>query len=398
MADGVSEPAAEVVTTRDTVSLGLLAAGHLSVDLCQGAVPAMLPFLVQERGLNYAAAGGLVLAQTLSSSVVQPIFGQLSDRRSSPWLLPAGVATAAIGVGVASLLPTYPLIWLAIAVSGVGVAAYHPDGARYANFASGARRATGMSYFAVGGNLGFAAGPIVATPVLLLFGLEGGWLIAVLPFVAAGALLMGLGRIESHRGHALARSGIHRRGHDDWPAFGRLTVALLARSVVFYGLNTFIPLFWVAVLGQSKAAGGFALSLFLLTGVAGTLVGGRLADRFSKKWLVVAGFAVSAPLIVAVALIRSSWLADLALVPMALAVYAPSSVTTLYGQELLPSRMGFASGVTLGLSLSFGGVMAPVVGRIGDAYGLPVAVLLLAALPLAALPLLLSLPDRVRAR
>jgi FSR family fosmidomycin resistance protein-like MFS transporter len=398
MADGITEPAAANVRSLDTVSLGMLAAGHLSVDLCQGAVPAMLPFLVQERGLTYAAAGGLVLAQTASSSVVQPIFGQLSDRRSSPWLLPAGVATAAVGVGIATLLPSYPLIWLAIAVSGIGVAAYHPDGARYANFASGTRRATGMSYFAVGGNLGFATGPIVATPVLLLFGLQGGWLIGILPLVIAGALLIGLRRIESHRGHALARSGIHGQGRDDWPAFGRLTVALLARSVVFYGLNTFIPLFWVAALGQSKAAGGFALSLFLLTGVVGTLAGGRLADRFSKKWLVLAGFAFSAPLIAVVALIRAPWLADVALVPTALALYAPASVMTLYGQELLPSRMGFASGVTLGLSLSFGGVMAPVVGRIGDAYGLPAAVLLMAALPAAALPLVLSLPDRMRAR
>src|SRR5437763_5593734 len=136
----------------DRPMLALLSAGHFSVDLSQGAVPAMLPFFVHDRHLSYAAAAGLVLAQTISSSVLQPLFGQLTDRRPAPWLLPAGVALAGVGLGAAALMPTYGLIWFAVAVSGVGVAAYHPEGARYASYASGGRRATGMSILSVGGN------------------------------------------------------------------------------------------------------------------------------------------------------------------------------------------------------------------------------------------------------
>src|SRR5207245_2102135 len=147
----------------------------------------------------YAAAAGLVLAQTVSSSVLQPLFGQLTDRWPAPWLLPAGVAVAGAGLGAAALLPTYGLIWLAIGVSGIGVAAYHPEGARYARYASGSRRATGMSFFSVGGNAGFAAGPVLATPILLLLGLRGGWAIGALPVAVAAALTLGLGRIESGR-------------------------------------------------------------------------------------------------------------------------------------------------------------------------------------------------------
>ncbi|HSR26471.1 MAG TPA: MFS transporter, partial [Candidatus Eisenbacteria bacterium] len=91
----------------DRLTLGLLSAGHFSVDFSQGAIPAMLPFLVAERHLSYAAAAGLVLAQTISSSVLQPLFGRLTDRWPAPWLLPGGVAVAGIGVGAAALLPTY---------------------------------------------------------------------------------------------------------------------------------------------------------------------------------------------------------------------------------------------------------------------------------------------------
>src|SRR5205807_2488986 len=162
------------------------------------AVPAMLPFFIRERHLSYAAAAGLVLAQTVSSSVLQPLFGQLTDRLPAPWLMPAGVALAGLSLGAAALLPTYQLIWLAIAVGGLGVAAYHPEGARYASYASGGRRATGMSVFSVGGSAGFATGPILATPVLLVFGLRGGWALALPPLLIAVAPTAGPRRIDAH--------------------------------------------------------------------------------------------------------------------------------------------------------------------------------------------------------
>ncbi|MFZ0218449.1 MAG: MFS transporter, partial [Candidatus Dormiibacterota bacterium] len=179
----------------DRAALGLLAIGHLSADFCQGTVPAMLPFLVQERHLSYAAAAGLVLGQTVSSSVVQPIFGRLSDRWPMPWLLPAGLLVAGVGIGLSTQLHVYAAVWLAIAASGLGIAAFHPEGARYARRASGARRVSGMSVFSVGGNAGFALGPLVTTPLLLLLGLEGGWVLGLLPVAVAGALLAGRRRV-----------------------------------------------------------------------------------------------------------------------------------------------------------------------------------------------------------
>jgi len=160
----------------------------------------MLPFFVRDRYLSHAAAGGLVLAWTISSSVLQPLFGGLTDRRSASLLMPAGVAVAAAGLVAAVLLPTYGLIWFAIAVSGVGAAAYHPEGAHYTTYASGDLRATGMSFFSVGGNAGFAAAPVLAT--LLLLGLCGCWLIALVPLAVAAALRVQLRRLDAHRAAA----------------------------------------------------------------------------------------------------------------------------------------------------------------------------------------------------
>src|SRR5215207_5338093 len=169
--------------------MGVLSSGHLFTDLNQGAVAALLPFLISERGLSLAAAGALVFAATVSSSLVQPLFGIFSDRTPIPALMPLGVLLAGVGMALVGVAPSYPLIFASVVVSGVGVAAFHPEAARFANYVSGARRARGMSFFSVGGNAGFALGPLVATPLVLVFGLPGTLFLA-LPAVLMGAVLL----------------------------------------------------------------------------------------------------------------------------------------------------------------------------------------------------------------
>jgi FSR family fosmidomycin resistance protein-like MFS transporter len=378
----------------DRLALALLSAGHLSVDLCQGAIPAMLPFFIRERHLSYAAAAGLVLAQTASSSVLQPLFGQLSDRRPAAWLMPAGVALGGCGLAASALLPTYGWIWLAIAVGGIGVAAYHPEGARYASHASGGRRAAGMSIFSVGGNAGFALGPVLATPVMLLLGLRGGSAIALVPLAVAVALTAGLPRVAGHRPEP---AGAHQAAagaaaDDRWGAFLTLTGAILSRSILFYGLNTFVPLYWIGVLHQPPGAGGVALATLLIAGAAGTLLGGRLGDRFSRRSVVLVSLALIGPLLLALLLTSQPLAAGALLVPLGLCLYVPSSLMVVLGQEYLPGRMGTASGVTLGLALSVGGVVTPGLGLVADHAGLRDAMLLLLTMPVLATALALRLP------
>src|SRR5688500_17375775 len=136
----------------DPRAMTALSAGHLATDFANGALPALLPFLVERFDLSYARAGLLMLASAISSSVVQPAFGLLSDRRGAVWLLPAGVAVCGVGIALAAAAPEYWLVVALVTVSGLGSAAYHPEGSKFAVFASGPRRASGMSFFSIGGN------------------------------------------------------------------------------------------------------------------------------------------------------------------------------------------------------------------------------------------------------
>ncbi len=142
-----------------------LSGGHFTTDFAGGALPALVPFIHDRFHLNYLLSAVLILASSISSSVIQPLFGLWSDRHGALWLIPLGVGLAGLGIaGLASDAPGYWLVVGLVVVSGVGVAAFHPEGAKFAAYASGARRASGMSVFSVGGNVGFALGPAVTAP------------------------------------------------------------------------------------------------------------------------------------------------------------------------------------------------------------------------------------------
>jgi FSR family fosmidomycin resistance protein-like MFS transporter len=169
--------------------MAALSSGHLATDLAQGSLPALLPFFVVKFDLSYTMAAALVLGATISSSLIQPAFGAWSDVRGALWLLPSGVALAGVGMALAAVAPTYPLVMLAVLAAGVGVAAYHPEGSKFASYVSGEQRASGMAFFSVGGNLGFALGPVLASGVVIALGLTGGLLIALPGLVVAAGLL-----------------------------------------------------------------------------------------------------------------------------------------------------------------------------------------------------------------
>ncbi len=376
--------------------LGTLLLGHLMTDLNQGMLPALLPFFVAEKGLSYTAAGGLVLAANVASSVVQPLFGFLADRRPSPWLIPAGVAAAGTGIALSGIAPTYTLIAVAAALSGLGVAAYHPEGARAAAFASGERRAWGMSIFSTGGNLGVATGPLVVTPLVLGFGLKASLVLLVPMLLTAAFLVTQLPRLSALQPDARG-GGAAPAAPDRWGAFARLTVTIASRSVVFVGIVTFLPLHLSATHGTSKADAASALALLLGSGVVGTLVGGRLADRHGRRIVVLLSLAALAPLELGLALAPDVRLAALLLVPVGFALFAPFSVLVVMAQEYLPNRIGTASGLTVGLAVTIGGLAAPLLGAVADRHGVAAPLVLVAALPLLAIATAVTLPDdRVR--
>jgi FSR family fosmidomycin resistance protein-like MFS transporter len=359
----------------DRRAMGLLSLAHLADDVNQSFLPALLPFLIAHRGLDYTSAATLIFAANASSSVVQPAIGWLADRKPLPWIIPAGLLFAGGGVALVGVAPTYGLMLIAALLSGLGVAAFHPEAARLANFVAGDRKATGMRWFAAGGNAGFAIGPLFASFAVVSFGLRGS-LFALFP-VCAMALVFTL-ELPRLRGFVpKSRSVADVAKRDDWPAFARLSAFVVFRAMTFIGLVAFVPLYFVNVLHASAQAASIALTVLLGCGVLGTLAGGPAADRYGRRTLLIWSTGASAVLIFAFIAATANvtspaiWTISFAGVAViGFALVASQASYVVLAQEYLPNRMGVASGVTLGLAVSLGGVASPVLGAIGDAHGL----------------------------
>ena len=373
----------------DKKKILLVSLGHLSCDINGGALPAILPFLRSAFDLSYQATGGLMFAYACLSSMIQPLFGLLSDRFSKPWFIPLGVLLAGCGLAAIGWMPGYWGIFAAIGLSGVGAALFHPEGARFANAVSGQNKGTGMSLFSIGGNGGFVLGPLLATACLGAFGLPGTTIFAVLAVMTAGTLVWSIARMEATKkagavaggkaGPALSAEG-ETPGENNWREFLKLTVSIVTRSITFVGFNTFIPLYWVSSFGQSTATGAIALTFFSVCGVISNFFGGMLADKFGYRTVIRVVFALMPPVVAGFSLSNNLYAAWALLPLLGFVLYAPFSAQVVLGQQYLAKNIGFASGITLGLATSLGGVVAPLLGWIADHYGMAATFQSLAAL------------------
>lgn len=361
----------------DKKKIFLVSLGHLSCDINGGALPAILPFLITAYGFDYQAAAGLMFAFSCLSSIIQPAFGYLSDKLSKPWFIPVGVLLAGGGLASIGFLHSYWAIFAAIALSGVGAALFHPEGARFANKVSGASKGTGLSLFSIGGNSGFVFGPMLAVAAIGAFGMPGTSVFGLIALVMSVILLYQLSHLSGMKKtetESAKAAGETEEVKNNWKEFSKLTLAIISRSVLFVGCNTFIPLYWIHNFGQSKAAGAAALTCFCTFGVISNFIGGMLSDRFGYLRIIRLSYVVLIPSIVLFGLVDNLYAAFALLLPLGFSLYAPFSSMVVLGQKYLAKNIGFASGVTLGLATSMGGIVAPLLGWIADGYGLPRAI------------------------
>lgn len=371
----------------------LFSLGHFAVDWCQGAVPALLPYFILQYDLSYREAATLIFANMMVASVIQPVFGYYSDKVSKPWFVPLGPLLAGASVVWIGFSTSYASLFVAAMMCGLGSSLFHPEGALMVNRIAGGEKGRALGAFSVGGNAGFAVGPAAAGLCAYGVGIEGLALFGVVNAAIAAALFFCMPRAlrAAAQSEAAAKK---KRGaaENDWASFGKLSVIILARALGFTLCNTFIPLYWIHVLGTDEGAGSTALSILFTVGACLTYGGGLLADRFSMRTIIRGAFLVMIPAMFLLTNSTDVTVATALLLPAAAAIFMPYSPIVVLGQTYLAKNAGFASGVTLGLTTTLGGLFAPVVGWAADLWGLQNALQILWAAGIAGLAAAMSLP------
>lgn len=381
-----------------TTPLLLLTAGHFVTDLSQGALPILLPYLKDLFSLSYAQIGTIILIQNLTSSVIQPLFGYLTDKVSLPWLLPTGILLAGTGFALTGFAPSYSVLLAIVILTGLGVASFHPQASRSANLVShSAVRGRSMGLFSVGGNFGMASGSMAMTLLLLL---PGGLHNTIWFLLPAG--LTSLAFLQLRR-HLVIGSEIKKEQATPLtPTQSSVPKALLAilllfifiRSSIHTGLSTYIPLYYINYLNGDPLYASYLLTIFLLGGVAGTFCGASLSDRFGRKMIILVSMLVSFPLIALIPL--TSGLITLLLVSViGFALISSFATTVVLAQEMMPHRIGMAAGLTIGFSIGLGGLGATLLGAFADHFGIAGVFTVLAVLPLFGAVCVLRLPGKL---
>ncbi len=359
----------------------LLMTGHFCTDLCQGALVATFPFLVVYSGFTYTEVAMLVFAANVVSAIIQPLFGWMSDRKARPWLMALGCFLAGFGLAGVGLMSNYLLIIASAMVSGCGVAMFHPEGGRLANLVASKQKGTSMSIFAVGGNVGWAIGPMVAVASIGFFGISGTF-VPLIPAAIVALVLLTKNRTFGSFGLVDKSVASDPDQKEHWGFFTLVMAVVSTRSVGMTIITTYAALFLMTELGQSEQIGSLMITIYALFGAVATISSGKVSGRIGVQRLMQISYTALSAVIILFAFCRILPLSAVLIACIGLLQSIAYPSTVVLGQSFIPHHLGTASGLTYGVAICIGGLLSPLFGMIGDAIGLTPVILMSAGVVL----------------
>ena len=375
-----------------------LAIGHLVTDMQAGALPIVLPQLKELFSLSYSQLAAIVLLQNIMSSVIQPAFGYLTDKRSLPRFLPLCAAMAGAGFAFVGWVSSYSLLLCTVIFISLASATYHPQASKTVNFLSDdTNRTQNMGIFSIGGNAGMAVGSILMT---FLLGLAGG-LHNTMYFAIPGLLVFVLmakampDYIRVNKEHELKQAQQASQGTSEKISYWALFLILFyifMRSSIHSGISTYLPLYFMKFRGFEAVAASSLVSGFLLGGVAGNYIGAILSDKLGARKILLGSITLSIPAIYCITIATTQFFTMFSVVMAGFFIIGSFATTIIIAQCMLPNNVGMASGLTIGFSVGLGGFGVTILGALADKFGLPAVMQLMAWLPIIAAVVAIGIP------
>ena len=363
---------------------------HCINDFGQGSLAALIPFFIANFGLNYYQSASIIFCNTIVASVAQPILGYVADRWRVPWFIPVGFSITLVSISAIALATSYEMILALSLLAGVGAALFHPEAALLVNRMQSNELGNAMGRFAVGGSAGFALGPLLAGGVYV-FGGQFLWLFTAIALI--GVLLYVYAFTGSAATDVIGESKSSAKstntGANDWVSFGKLFFVIASRSILFSVLSIFITILYITVINGEASASSLALTMYFAMGAVLTYMGVALSDKLGFLKTVRLGNLIFLPSVLVFIFVPNIWGFFGAMIPMAFGVFSQYGPITVLGQKYLAKNAGFASGITLGLGITLGGLVAPYVGHLADIYDVQTALMTL--IPVGLMGLLMSL-------
>ena len=362
---------------------------HLLNDSLQAVIPAMFPILEADLGLTFTQLGLIAFVLNIVASVLQPVVGFISDKKPMPYALPLGMTSSFFGIAGLAFAPEYWMILVSVIFLGLGSAIFHPEGSRVSYMAAGSKRGLSQSIYQVGGNSGQALAPLISAFILVPLGQIGA---ALFLFVAAFGIFI-LTKISIWYKQQLEQEKLQKVKKvllSSLPemtkkqvgiALALLMIIIFARSFYVTNMTSFYIFHLIESYGLTIQQGQLYVFLFLGVGAAGTFFGGPMADKIGRKNVILLSIIVPIPLAALLPYLPLyAVLIFLALIGFF--IMLSFSVTVVYAQELVPSKIGTMAGLTVGLAFGMGAIGAVVIGILMDAIGVYQTMVVVSFLPI----------------
>ncbi|MCH7323780.1 MFS transporter [Solibacillus sp. MA9] len=350
---------------------------HLINDTMQAVIPAMFPLLERDLGLTFTQLGMISFVLNMFASLLQPAVGFMTDKRPFPYALPLGMVSSFIGLSLLVLSTQYWMILVSVLFLGLGSAVFHPEGSRVSFMAAGNKRGLAQSIYQVGGNSGQALAPLLSAFVILPFGMKGAAMVLVLTSMGI-FLLTKIAAWYKRQLEAEKLSKVKRVLVSSLPPLTKKQVGfalvvllfiIFARSFYVTNMTSFYVFYLIDQYGVSVERGQLFVFIFMAFGVVGTFFGGPLSDKYGRKNIILLSVIVPIPFCLALPFVPL-YVALTLLIIIGMLIMISFTVTVVYAQELVPSKIGTMAGLTVGVAFGMGAIGSVVIGMVIDMMGI----------------------------
>jgi FSR family fosmidomycin resistance protein-like MFS transporter len=365
-----------------------LSGAHLLNDLIASMIPAMYPLLKEAYRLDFAQIGLITLAFQVTSSLLQPLLGFVTDHRPWPYAMVAGMGATLTGVVGLACAGSYAMVLVSVALVGLGSAVFHPEATRMARHAAAGQQGFAQGIFQIGGHAGYAVGPLIAAMMVVPRGQASIAWVSVVALIAmvlmswTGARYaeMRSSQVAAEKARPAAPAKASLPGGPVLMAMTVLIVLLLSKSAYTSAFTSYYSFYLIERFGVTVQASQVLLFLYLVVGAVGVVIGGMVGDRVGRHRVIWISILGSLPFALLLPHVNLFWTAVLSVVISLIMSSAFASIL-IYAMDLVPHRVGLIGGLFYGLAFGLGGLAAAALGLLADQIGIIAVFKLSAWLP-----------------
>jgi len=365
-----------------------LSGAHLLNDLIASMIPAMYPLLKEAYRLDFAQIGLITLAFQVTSSLLQPLLGYVTDHRPWPYAMVAGMGATLMGVIGLACANSYAMVLVSVALVGLGSAVFHPEATRMARHAAAGQQGFAQGVFQIGGHAGYAIGPLIAAMMVVPRGQTSIAWVSVVALIAmvlmswtgARYAQMRSSQVAAEKARPAAPAKASLPGGPILMAMTVLIVLLLSKNAYTAAFTSYYTFYLIERFGVTVQASQVLLFLYLVVGAVGVVIGGMVGDRVGRHRVIWISILGSLPFALLLPYVSLFWTAVLSVVISLIMSSAFASIL-IYAIDLVPHRVGLIGGLFYGLAFGLGGLAAAALGLLADQIGIIAVFKLSAWLP-----------------